>query len=1102
MSANRTSVSQTNVRKPWGGKLDVRPEAPEDSTPLQAADFLGPWLRKFCELLLLTTVLSVPLSYHFSLNPGPYIAIRDGVVGFATNVLGASTDAGINFFDDQVAPFLSGQMPVLATKFSTWLIAGTLLIGGYLALRVSELIVSRPAFPVQEQFPRFHRRNIHRSVPLIGMVLFLGLALVSLLVWPPAVPPEALASLKSTAMNSGGIQNLGGGGFLYSITAWFQLLFALIFFLVAEDIIRDRTFVMKILGVLIFAAVLNALVVVLLKVGFEPLMKVWIRFSPGEYRNSLGAFIGHNTGVSSFLMAPFLICLCWLVGVQPKRRPIFRLLLGVLVALFLLVEILCQSRAVIPILGVVSLALLLYLYRRSCIAPLRRAFLWFPAGIALILASQFVNTPYNPLYRQDMSLVQRVSQFRYNHLRTETRLRILWISMTQLVPEHPLIGHGWASFQYVYPKAAGRFFAAYPETELAPTPLRTPQAHNEYLQLLVENGILGVAIALASLFFLLRGGYIVLQRTIMPYHITIQAALFLSIIALLLHCMGDFPLRIPPLAMTLTVLLAIWSAGDRLWLFPLKPPADEEGETEAAPPASPGAQQAVPPVRWENFVGACLASLVLVLLPAAFAGATAGPFQSAATSTLRGQNMTEQWVRTGSRDAMETALIHCGNARRVFWIAGEPNLVMAQVQYHRALAMIETARAEANKGNDEVAKQAVSLARTYLDASLSDLALSLTELRFHGQYQLRAAVNSQLGRITTGEESVEYRRRAAEDLQETVAINPGDPDGLADLIRLLEANPEINRQEIVRHMRTLVHFHPIFFRQRFYQRMLDAAALQDIAGARAMMETLKRCIDPGFRGVDRSNKAGYESGPLSPDALTARRLRALAANDDLRLAEAQILFLEGDYDAAWDVASQYLAWYDQVLSVRESAFPAEQWRNIQNLLNTAKLIQLQDSIVKERSAGSARLLDNLERDGLGNDPTVRALRYLVAKYRTTPTSGPTAAQQAEALRAEAGRQPFIARIVADQAEKVFQNNEEALEWMELRHSIRTISMDAVELAALARLYSKLGRWTELEVLLPELEAAPGSPSIRAGVRVLLNDYRRQLDAGKSGGQAP
>lgn len=1119
---SRASLSASTVlRKPWGGALE---SARTTEPPLQRLDVMD-WIaigsRKFAELLLLTTILAVPLVYHYSLYPEAYTAIRNMVVAGLDPIFGKPAVEGepsfaAFFFDTEIAPFLTGLLPTLSMKFSTWLIPGMLMIACLMIVKLMEATTGRQFMASIEGIGSIGRRPLHRIIPLIGIGLFLLLSLASFLFWAPSTPPDAQAALAAqTEQARSWADRLGGGGFLYSAIAWLQITFALFFYLCCEDLIRTRAYVNKIFSVLIFTGVLNALVVVLLKVGFGPLEAVWIKFGESDHRNNLGAFIGHNTGVSSFLMAPFLICIAWLLGVHPRPRPWLRPALGVIVLLMALALVLCQSRAVIPILAVCTGFLILMLYRRSCLAPVSRTMIFLALGMGLVLATQLVRTPGNVLYRQDMELADRVSQFRYSHLRTETRLRIFWIAVTQIIPERPLIGHGWASFQYVYPVAAGRFFSQYPETELAPTPLRTPQAHNEYLQLVVENGFLGLLIVLAALFFLMRGGWIVLRRTIMPYHMTIQVAIYLSIMALLAHCLFDFPLRVPPLAMSLVVLLAIWSAGDRLWLFPLRAPAEEDPlimerddrrRSIEAPVAAVRAPR-IPLLAW-----LVLPAGVTLLLAATWVGVrSASSLMTVGVSINRCYALHDMFIRSRDRYWLEETLRTADNARRVFWINGDAAMIRARAMYFKGVLFIDFAQRSHAEGNSELAAQTMQLAHTYLQDALSDVRLSLAEHRHNGQYQLRSLIYDALSRTVGGEDSRFYRRLALEDLQEAVAINPGEPESLLDLIRALELAPEVNRQELVRHMRTLNYFHPSVFRDRIYARMLDSYSVHDMFEARRMVDILNECIAPGFRRMDRGTLILEGEGERPATSLPARRLRRLAADDDLRIAEATILAGEGRNEQAWELAEAYIRWHDNVLVPRRNAFPREQWEEIRALHGAAHMIQLYDLIARRTNIPQIeRRLRTQEAMLPEGDVHIPVLRYLLQRIRGIRASDRTTEDLHAELVARAMRAPYVAVVVSDLAERLFGDDEVALEWMEIRRrrsghayseqeaarwevedsqltdvaEYPTVPMDAVELAAITRLLRKTERAEELRSWLPELE------NVRATPR-LMNFLQRQ-----------
>lgn len=120
---------------------------------------------------------------------------------------------------------------------------------------------------------------------------------------------------------------------------------------------------------------------------------------------------------------------------------------------------------------------------------------------------------------------------------------------THLVAQHPLLGSGLGTFTTVYPQV--RSF---------PTELFVNAAHNDYVQLVVETGLLGVLFTAAFLYLVFRNGFQQLRRAQRNWFSAVSLAAMVGSIALLVHSLFDFNLEIPANAATFAFLVGLASA--------------------------------------------------------------------------------------------------------------------------------------------------------------------------------------------------------------------------------------------------------------------------------------------------------------------------------------------------------------------------------------------------------------------------------------------------------------------------------------------------------------------------------------------------------------
>lgn len=866
----RTTTPQphasTIVRRPRSELLE-RPDrealrrsaAAEPEPPVRLSAAL--LLRKGTELLILSAFIGTVLAYTFQV-PTPWmerlygaaVQLNDGVqptgrwnLGSAPVVEGepGREVARDRFFAGLLwdfEPLLSNGLPVLETKTTVWLLFALMAVFCHALARLYESICKRQVFPPDRRSKRWKWR---RGLPVICIPAFLGWSALSLspLGWGPEPPVDA------TPFGNA----VGPAGGYHSIVALLQVAIALVFFLTVEDVLRTRRFVYKIIGAFLGLGVFSALVAILVHGGAPFLSTIWIKWGEGAYRNDVAGLIGHNTAMASFLVAPILIGLAGFVSLR-KRMPVgWRVLCGAAIAVMVLVVLMAQSRAVVPILVVATVALAFSLARRAGV----RYSIGSVVGVSLILGglvlTQFVPHPANPLYRRAMPPAERLQHMSFERLKTETRLRILVCSVPQVLSA-PLHGAGWGSFQYVYPEVQGRYYRENPRSRIAPTSRRTMRAHNEYLQTAFEVGAVGLGIGLAGLIAVLASGWRSLRGSINQRHTALQIGIWLAILALLVHAGVDFPLRVAPLACSLVLLLAVWSAGDRLWVAPT-PPLDER-PARRLPAAERPSRAELPRVRRG-------AAAMVVAIGIAFAGvytaagARALDWYTSASLLQSGINATNTFRLNYDSPAGPEML---NQAARRLNLANRLSPLNGHVLYQRANASMlagnalsgEIRRLEREAGPDDPRTRGMrDAAISELVGAVDDIALALNEFRFHGVYRDRGQVHyllSTLGR--TPAERGTFYQVAVRDMQQAVDMNPGDPSALSTLLDWRERMGAPGT-ELLELRQKFYHFHPGIFTRRVMDRVVDLRTTQEVERAyEAMADAYPvDTQNPDFRAV-------------------------------------------------------------------------------------------------------------------------------------------------------------------------------------------------------------------------------------------------------------
>ncbi|RMF25417.1 MAG: hypothetical protein D6760_01020, partial [Deltaproteobacteria bacterium] len=140
---------------------------------------------------------------------------------------------------------------------------------------------------------------------------------------------------------------------------------------------------------------------------------------------------------------------------------------------------------------------------------------------------------------------------RFAHLSRDVsaanRLEI-WRATLAMAADRPILGHGFGTFE-----------ALLPGYRPMPTGLFYDHAHNDYLEILAEGGVVGLAFAVALVAAFARRLVRALSKPLTSSQRQAVFWLGTAIVSVLLHSLADFGLRITAVAFTFVYVAALFS---------------------------------------------------------------------------------------------------------------------------------------------------------------------------------------------------------------------------------------------------------------------------------------------------------------------------------------------------------------------------------------------------------------------------------------------------------------------------------------------------------------------------------------------------------------
>ena len=299
-------------------------------------------------------------------------------------------------------------------------------------------------------------------------------------------------------------------------------------FLIATDIFRKER---EVRSLILSLAVLGFLLAVIGSVQeFTADGKLyWVRL-PQNPAGTFGPYVNRNhyAGFVEMLF-PFAL----LGALKPNLENGKRIVLGFAALLMVATVFLCGSRG-----GFISVALQMIFLAVLVLWRSRNV------GIILTLALAFVMTGAFGTWLGSDRLIGRLGDLK--NTGGFSRLQVAKDSI-QMFEDRPLTGWGLGTFPVIYPKY--RTFA---------TDLYVNEAHNDFVQLLVETGIVGFAAGLFLLVVVFRRGFAQLRDPdYSSWRTAAVAASLAGVVGITVHSLFDFNLQIPANALIFYVLCAI-----------------------------------------------------------------------------------------------------------------------------------------------------------------------------------------------------------------------------------------------------------------------------------------------------------------------------------------------------------------------------------------------------------------------------------------------------------------------------------------------------------------------------------------------------------------
>jgi O-antigen ligase/tetratricopeptide (TPR) repeat protein len=544
----------------------------------------------------------------------------------------------------------------------------------------------------------------------------------------------------------------------------------------------------------------------------------WITNPFDDIRNRMGTLLGHNTAAASFLLlTSFMAFALFLTSTVRWRQAVLLLYLAAAVVGMLMM----QSRSIWA-LGPV----LVWLAWRNAMRTLdERRWRHLPTALLLMVAiglvTQTVDRPWNPLFVRDNPFASRLkTALSKRGVVEESRVRLNAIGI-RLVPDAPLIGQGMYAFQYVYARKQGEYFLDHPGSVLNRTLFRSHMAHNEYLQIWIEQGTIGLGLCIWMYLCLWRaGGRRRRELACSDHERLLHAAFGWGALAIALHAFFDFPFHIPQLALPALVCMAGWAAP---WRPLVMAAARARG---AARHAAQPAEGLIFSTEFRPQKVARLVSAIIVLAAVPFMAMPLARMMRGDVLFNEGSGYMSSVYDSGPRLEPARRADLLKQAMRCYEQSERYAPSFAMTDYRLSEACAQLARMSGDVARNATLPPDARQAAAQEDVRMNQVALGWLEraargLDYYMVYYMRGEIYRELAALAEAlpqalpKPAATYRREYQKQLELTLRYAPNLPHALQELADLLARDPNGDAARVTRLRALLYKFDPGFFENTY-----------------------------------------------------------------------------------------------------------------------------------------------------------------------------------------------------------------------------------------------------------------------------------------------
>ena len=316
----------------------------------------------------------------------------------------------------------------------------------------------------------------------------------------------------------------------------------ILYFLISNNIDEENQFD-SFVKLFFIISLIVALYTLMQYYGLDPYLKEL---------NALSSTIGQKNWISNYLALIFPIIFSYFLLQKIRRNKIFLFLLLFIVYTTLMI---CQSRGIWISISLTLLIGIFFISKFKIVRTFQNNRKWLFLLLLTFLLITIIYSTENPLNKSAITVAQRaISTFDEQDPSINTRM-LIWRTTLQMIKEKPLLGSGIGTFEMNYLDYQAEFLKSNPYYIKYSGKAR--EAHNEYLQMWAELGLVGLGVFLSIIFIFYNFIINYFKKEHDDKKKIIVLGLLMGITCFLFHSLFTFPLHVPALGSAFFVIMSL-----------------------------------------------------------------------------------------------------------------------------------------------------------------------------------------------------------------------------------------------------------------------------------------------------------------------------------------------------------------------------------------------------------------------------------------------------------------------------------------------------------------------------------------------------------------